>query len=68
MRKDEDSSCQLYRTDVIGQQERRRVPVRAFLLEMSMLFFLNASTGSEYIPRLLKNKKTLVLHSIWNTH
>lgn len=52
--------------DVIGQQEIRRVPGRALLLEKSMLFFLNTSIGSEYFSRFLKNKKMLVLQNILN--
>ena len=67
MRKDQVSSCRMHKTgDVIGQQEIRRVPGRALLLEMSMLFFLNTSIGSEYFPRFPKNKKTLVLQSTLN--
>lgn len=66
MRKGHVSSCQMHRTgDVIGQQKIRRVSGRALLLEMSMLFFLNTSIGSEYFPRFLKNKKTLVCRAYW---
>jgi len=54
MRKDYISSCQMCRTgDVIGQQETRRVPGGVLLLDMSMLFCLNTSIGSECFARYL---------------